>query len=60
MTEFIPIRSLAARAPDAPGNYAMHSRFPSPGHGCPASIFDDATALDTTIDMLNPKTAVMQ
>jgi len=35
--EFIPIRSLAARAPDAPGNYAMHSRFPSPGHGCPAS-----------------------
>jgi hypothetical protein len=35
--EFIPIRSLAARDPDAPGNYAMHSRFPSPDHGCPAS-----------------------
>jgi hypothetical protein len=26
----------------------------------PNPIFDDATALDTTIDMLNPKTAVMQ
>jgi 5,10-methylenetetrahydromethanopterin reductase len=35
--EFILIRSLAARDPDALGNYAMHSRFPSPGHGCPAS-----------------------
>jgi 2-iminobutanoate/2-iminopropanoate deaminase len=30
--EFIPIRSLAARDPDAPGNYAKHSRFPSPDH----------------------------
>jgi hypothetical protein len=35
--EFIPIRSSAAKAPDAPGNYAMHSRFPSPDRGCPAS-----------------------
>src|ERR1700722_3017812 len=26
----------------------------------PNPIFDDATALDTTIDMLNAKTAVMQ
>jgi hypothetical protein len=26
----------------------------------PNPILDDATALDTTIDMLNPKTAVMQ
>jgi choline dehydrogenase-like flavoprotein len=26
----------------------------------PNPIFDDATVLDTTIDMLNPKTAVMQ
>src|ERR1700730_11707394 len=26
----------------------------------PNPIFDDATALDTTIDMLNSKTAVMQ
>jgi prepilin-type processing-associated H-X9-DG protein len=62
--EFIPIRSLAARDPDAPGNYAMHSRFPSPDHGCPASTaesdLNDATALDTTIDVLNSKTAVMQ
>src|SRR5271157_4636134 len=26
----------------------------------PNPIFDDATALDTTIDMLNPKTALIQ
>ena len=35
--EFIPIKSSAAKAPDAPGNYATHSRFPSPGRGCRAS-----------------------
>jgi hypothetical protein len=36
--EFIPIKSLAATGSDAPGNYAGHSRVPSPSHGRPASI----------------------
>jgi hypothetical protein len=36
--EFISIKSLDATGSSAPGNYAGHSRVPSPDHGYPASI----------------------
>jgi hypothetical protein len=35
--EFIPIKPSAATGSDEPGNYAAHSRFPSPDRGYPPS-----------------------
>src|SRR5215204_3552367 len=57
--EFIPIKPLAATGSGGPGSYAGHSRFPSRHHGRPASTggFDDATALDTAVDMIDPQSA---
>src|SRR3954451_17399507 len=57
--KFIPIKSLAATGSGGPGSYAGHSRFPSRHHGRPASTggFDDATALDAAVDMLDPQPA---
>jgi hypothetical protein len=57
--EFIPIKPLTAKGAGVPGSYAGHSRFPSRHHGRPASTggFDDATALDTAVDMLDPQSA---
>ena len=57
--EFIPIKPLTAKGSGVPGSYAGHSRFPSRHHGRPASTggFDDATALDTAVDMLDPQSA---
>ena len=56
--EFIPIKSLAATGSNAPGNYAGHSRVPSPDHGplLPQAnpILHDTAALDTTVDVLDP------
>src|SRR5664279_4303817 len=53
--EFIPIKSSAAKAPDAPGNYAMRSRFPSPDRGCPASTCllytSDAADEEDSVDL---------
>ena len=47
-----------------PGSCAGHSRVPSPDRAHPASTggcgFDNATALDTAIDMLNPQPAMVQ
>src|SRR4051794_34554103 len=60
--EFIPIKPLAATGSGGPGSYAGHSRFPSRHHGRPASTggFDDATALDAAVDMLDPQSAVVE
>ena len=57
--EFIPIKPLAATGSSGPGSYAGHSRFPSRHPGRPASTggFDDATAFDTAVDMLDPQSA---
>src|ERR687898_768418 len=60
--EFIPIKPLAATGSGGPGSYAGHSRFPSRHHGRPASTggFDDATALDTAVDMLDPQSTIVE
>jgi hypothetical protein len=60
--EFIPIKPLAATGSGGPGSYAGHSRFPSRHHGRPASTggFDDATALDTAVDMLDPQSTTVE
>src|SRR3954462_10302836 len=57
--EFIPIKPLAATGSGGPRSYAGHSRFPLRHPGRPASTggFDDATALDTAVDMLDPQSA---
>ena len=62
--EFIPIKPSVARASGAPGSYAGHSRVPSPDRGHPLpqadAVFDDATALDTAVDMLDPQPTLVQ
>jgi hypothetical protein len=60
--EFIPIKPLAATGSGGRGSYAGHSRSPSRHHGRPASTggFDNATTLDTTVDMLDPQSAIVE
>ena len=64
MIEFIPINPSTATGSGAPGSYAGHSRVPSRHRGRPASrgdpVFDNATALDTAVHVLDPQPTVMQ
>ena len=64
ITEFIPIKSLPATGSSAPevvqGTTEFHHQIADAFFTQADAVFDDATTLDTAVDMLDAQPTVMQ